>query len=186
MLIISYFSYLAVFNHRYSATLSVPYLKNEYANVFKTVVMNNVVDVATSVVPDVFPTLIIFYPLAVVFYLGPQLLFRGGYFIASSIYYLGTDLDEYFVSKNFKLADVETKDVETKAPKCKVKPSKDLEPEYYCSSKNCISKISKTRLTYTDLDKSTPTLSPIDSPIYMYNSFPEVILDIVQEKKSDE
>lgn len=103
MFIIRYFNYMAVFNHRYSAELSVPYLKYEHANVFKTVFMNNVVDVATFVFPDVLPTITVFYPLAVVFYLGPQLLFNGGYFIASSIYYLGTDLDEYFVSKNFKL-----------------------------------------------------------------------------------
>jgi hypothetical protein len=103
MLFIQFFTHSVALNSRHSANFSVPYLKFEHATVFKTVVMNNVVDVATSIVPDLIPTITFFYPLTLGFWFLPQLIYEGGYYVVSSIYYLGSDLDVYFQSKDFAI-----------------------------------------------------------------------------------
>jgi hypothetical protein len=105
MYFISIISHVAIFNKRYKTTLYLPHLKFEHAKVFKTVFMNNVIDYATLVIPDIV-TVGILFPLYCVVVV-PQLIFKGGYFVATSIYYLGSDIDEFLTTKNYKMEPIE-------------------------------------------------------------------------------
>jgi len=97
---INFYVWHLAFNHRLRTEIHVPYLKFEHAQVFKTVVMNRAVDVATLIIPDSL-TIFVFYPIVFGFTSVFQIIFKGGYMVATSMYYLGSDLDDYFASRNF-------------------------------------------------------------------------------------
>ena len=102
MYFIKFFTHHALLSSKFQTDLYIPYLHFEHATVFKTVMMNNLIDYTTYILPDTI-TVFILYPLVNIFMVGPQLLLKGGYFVSSSIYYLGSDMDEYLASKNYKL-----------------------------------------------------------------------------------
>jgi hypothetical protein len=97
---INFFIWPLAFNHRLQTEIHVPYLKFEHAQVFKTVILNQAVDVATLVVPDSL-TVLVFYPIVFGFTSILQIIFKGGYMVATSMYYLGSDIDDFLLNRNF-------------------------------------------------------------------------------------
>lgn len=91
--------YEAVLNEQYKTFLLLPYLKFQHCTLFKTTCMNNIVDTITLPTADVIIGIV--WLLTSVILVIPQVVFKGGYIIASLMYNSFHHLDDYLQSKNY-------------------------------------------------------------------------------------
>jgi len=76
-----------------------PILEFAHCEIFKTACMNNFVDLVSRFTSDV--VVFVMYGILWTGIVIPQAVWFGGYFVATGIYHLAGDLDEFLLSKNF-------------------------------------------------------------------------------------